>query len=620
MEQDTLRRAPKVTPSPERLEREEPRMRDSGSNHRNTDTRQKPPCLLRTLVLLLLSGAIMPALAGADPLVYIANRGAAAVTVIDAETQTIVETIAVSDQPLDQDLRWVDVRPDGGAVYVTGDAHVFVIDPASGTVTTTIPTTGPNRDLAIHPNSSLVYVADANVAVIETSGHAIVDTITIAGTPYGVTLTPDATQLYVTTLEGTVEVIDVNTRASVASIAVGGAPKMVAFTPDGQRAYVTDTSDDAGQVTVLNTSTQAIVTTIAVGGTPYGVAVTPDGGQVYVAEGANGIAVIETGSQTVTGTIAVMAVDVAITPDGTQAIATQWQTGEVMLIEIATQQVTATLGAVGAWGIGITPEFIPAATPPEDTPEDPPAVTLVDGIDLVVSITKVKRRVKDAGDKVTVKVEVCNNGSDPAQGPFDVGMFISGDENVASGATPLQTFTLDSLASGECQQTVKKERRFKLTSLPVTLGLVVVVVVDSEDQVSESNESNNLASQPISADLAVSITKVKRKVKDAGEQLVVKVEVCNTGPIPAQGPFDVGMFLSEDGSVDAAATPLQTFTLDALAPGECKQTVKKERKFKVTGLPGTLGQVVVVAVDSAEQVSEHNELNNQASQVIEEAL
>ncbi len=429
------------------------------------------------ILLLLFMGWLLPAIAAAEPVAYVANRGADTLSVIDVGGGSLSETLTVSSEPLDQDVRWVDVRPDGSAVYVTGDANVFVIDPDNGTVTATIPTAGPSRDVAVHPGGSLVYVADANLSVIETAGHTVDETIPIAGTPYSMTLNPYGTELYVATVGGMVEVLDVTSLDIVASIDVGGSPKMVAFAPDGQTAYVTNTSDEEGQVTVVNSVTHEIVTRITIGGSPYGVAISPDGTEAYAAEGLDGIAVIDTSAHSVTGTIPVMAIDVAFTPDGSHAVATQWETGEVMLIDTASQQVTATQESIGAWGIGMAPP---------------------DGVDLAIRMTKLKRKVKDAGDQVVVKVEICNGGNVAADGPFDVGMFMTTDGAVVPGATPDDVFTMDGLAPGECQKTVKKERKFKVKGQPDTVGRVVVVMVDPGDAVTERNEINNQARQAIS--------------------------------------------------------------------------------------------------------------------------
>ena len=60
---------------------------------------------------------------------------------------------------------------------------------------------------------------------------------------------------------------------------VGESPYGVAVTPDGKNVYVTN--EDSNTVSVINTKTNKVKATIPVK-SPEGVAVTPDGKNVYV--------------------------------------------------------------------------------------------------------------------------------------------------------------------------------------------------------------------------------------------------------------------------------------------------------------------------------------------------
>ena len=74
------------------------------------------------------------------------------------------------------------------------------------------------------------------------------------------------------------------------------------MTPDGGTAYVTDMNSDS--VSAISTSTLRTIATVHVGRLPEAVAVTPDGRQVWVGNDLSGnITVINPATNTVTTTI-----------------------------------------------------------------------------------------------------------------------------------------------------------------------------------------------------------------------------------------------------------------------------------------------------------------------------
>lgn len=94
--------------------------------------------LLACSVLAGVLGAGSPA--AAIPFVYVSNTDDDTVSVIDAETNTVVATVPVGDEP-----RNLAVSPDGTRVYVPNrfDDNVTVID---GTTNMVLTTTSTMRD------------------------------------------------------------------------------------------------------------------------------------------------------------------------------------------------------------------------------------------------------------------------------------------------------------------------------------------------------------------------------------------------------------------------------------------------------------------------------------------
>ncbi|MGZ8194563.1 MAG: beta-propeller fold lactonase family protein [Methylosarcina sp.] len=314
--------------------------------------------------------------AQAAPFAYVANQGT--VSVIDTATNTVTTTIPMDFYPTS-----VAITPDGTRAYVANQgfpANVAVIDtdtnsPTYNTVVTTIPISDLNTTavwgMAITPDGALAYVtkgSEDSVSVIDTDTNSptfntVVATIPIGDSPTAVAITPDSKHAYVTNwTDGTVSVIDTATNTVATTIPVGGYASWVAITPDGALAYVTNYN---GTVSVIDTATNTVTTTILVGGTG-GMAITPDGTHAYVINyGSGEVHVIDIATNSVVGSpipVGSFPSQVAITPDSKHAYVTNGNDGTVSVIDTATNTVTTTIpvGGVPA-GIAITPS--PISTP-----------------------------------------------------------------------------------------------------------------------------------------------------------------------------------------------------------------------------------------------------------------
>ncbi|HTE02761.1 MAG TPA: YncE family protein [bacterium] len=126
-------------------------------------------------------------------------------------------------------------------------------------------------------------------------------------------------------------------------------------------AYVVNLADG---VSVIDTGTNTIVTTVTAGTGPQAVAITPDGRFAYVVNlTSNDVSVINTATNTVASTVAVGfgPFGVAITPNGAFAYVTAFgarcANGGVWVISTATNAVVATVPLAGcSTGVAITPD------------------------------------------------------------------------------------------------------------------------------------------------------------------------------------------------------------------------------------------------------------------------
>ena len=106
------------------------------------------------LVLGLMFSAALPA--HAEPFAYVTNFTSRDVSVIDTDSNTVVDTVAVGSGP-----RGVAITPDGAFAYVTNlNSHnVSVIDTDSNTVVDTVAVGNAVGLVAITPDGAFAYVA-----------------------------------------------------------------------------------------------------------------------------------------------------------------------------------------------------------------------------------------------------------------------------------------------------------------------------------------------------------------------------------------------------------------------------------------------------------------------------
>jgi YVTN family beta-propeller protein len=221
---------------------------------------------------------------------------------------------------------------------------VSVIDTATNTVTTNISQgVGSRFGMGLSPDGVNIYVTEFGntVSVIDLATHTVTSTITVGETPIGVAFSPDGAHAYVPNGgSDTVSVIDTATKTVATTIPIAGAddsrpcPVSVAVSPDGAHAYVANAFFHApnGAVSVIDTTTNSVIATIPVGAIPDVVAVSPDGARVYVTNYWDGV--VEVGGKIVT-----------------------WGAGTVSVIDAAARTVAATI-TVGRLprGVAVSPD------------------------------------------------------------------------------------------------------------------------------------------------------------------------------------------------------------------------------------------------------------------------
>jgi YVTN family beta-propeller protein len=235
---------------------------------------------------------------------YVVNSQSEDVSIIDTKTNKVVKTIPVGKSP-----KGVNFTTDGKLAYVIneGEDTVTVIDVTQMKKITVIKTGKFPHNGISSPDSSKFYVtntASNSISVIDTESQSVIDTIEgVNDLPHNLTITPDGKTLWVTlTKSNAIGIVDLEKGEMVETISVGKGHHVIDLTNDGKFAYVANIGDDS--VTVIDTTSKEVVKSIHVGQGPHGIAITPNNKEVYVpVTEKNKLVVIDTTTKKVIETI-----------------------------------------------------------------------------------------------------------------------------------------------------------------------------------------------------------------------------------------------------------------------------------------------------------------------------
>lgn len=208
---------------------------------------------------------------------YVVNRDSGNVSVINSASQTVTGTIPVGSSPYG-----VTFSIDGTLAYVanTQSNTVSVINTATKSVASTIPVAAEPIWLSTNPVSGEIYVVSMREdKVVKIIGTAVVATSSVITDAYSVSVTPDGSKLYVSSMSSVITVLDASTLQPMGTISVGGSVFNSTFSPAGDVAYFSDNS--ARQLHVIDVATNSVdalpgYPLTLTGTNPSSVAVTPD--------------------------------------------------------------------------------------------------------------------------------------------------------------------------------------------------------------------------------------------------------------------------------------------------------------------------------------------------------
>lgn len=273
----------------------------------------------RAVLFVLPCALLILALAGCDtvrpdrfddhPLLYVCNQNSATISLIDMDTNELVETVDLQDYGFSATAKphHVDVESDGSHWYVSliGENTIAKFSRENelvGTVDFESPgmvDIGPDDEILYASHTMSIVNVPSTVAAIATDEMTLVDEVDVfLQRPHGMIVHPDGEYAYTASLSSNqYAVIDTETQEAEI-VDQGGEPvRFVHFapSPNGQQMYVT--GQTAGIVQLLDISDPADpvrVTDISVEGEPWHPVYTPGGRRVYFGnKAANRVTVID---------------------------------------------------------------------------------------------------------------------------------------------------------------------------------------------------------------------------------------------------------------------------------------------------------------------------------------
>jgi YVTN family beta-propeller protein len=270
------------------------------------------------------------------PRLYVANQGAAAITVIDASDASVVAIVRLEELGFGPNARphHVAVEPDGTFWYVSliGENRVLKFDNDNALVSS-LEFERPGM-LAVHPTQDLLFVGRSMAAVdppqrigmVRRSTMEVEEVDVFVPRPHAIAVSTDGRWVFTSSLaENTVVAVDIESGEAELTRLGGDEPHVFvqfALSPGG--GTLVATAQISGKLLVFDVSRPPevrLVREIDVSAEPWHPTYSPDGRFIYFGNlGANTVTVVDAESWTVANVISGEGLSephgIAVTPDG----------------------------------------------------------------------------------------------------------------------------------------------------------------------------------------------------------------------------------------------------------------------------------------------------------------
>ena len=270
------------------------------------------------------------------PYLYVANQGAATVTVIDANEASVVAVIRLEELGFGPNARphHIAVEPDGAFWYVSliGENRVLKFDRENQLVGS-LEFERPGM-LAVHPTEDLLFVGRSMAAVnppqrigkIQRSTMTVEEIDVFVPRPHAIAVSRDGRWVFTSSLaENTLVAVEIESGEAELTRLDGNDPHVFvqfAISPDG--GTLVATGQISGKLLVFDASTPRdlrLVREVAVNAEPWHPTYSPDGRSVYFGNlGTNTVTVIDASNWTIASVISGEGLSephgIAVTGDG----------------------------------------------------------------------------------------------------------------------------------------------------------------------------------------------------------------------------------------------------------------------------------------------------------------
>ncbi len=281
---------------------------------------------------------------------YVANQSANTISVVDAYSFEILDTIQTGTNPHE-----IAVHVRTGIAFAGNrqEDTLSLIAIRTNREVTRIPSPGGPHGLALTRGGKILFATGQNeVHVFDVAGRRRIASIPVGGSPHMLHVSPDESRVYTGNMaDGTMSVIQIENLSVIATVPVGGSPEDLAISPDGKEIVVGNQADDT--LTLIDAATNEVLDTIQLPdqGAPIRIRYTPDGETIFIASRREGAGVLRMNRATreITGKIPVAGICVGMnfTPDGKLMFITDLRAGTISQVDPVSLEILKTV-ATGA--------------------------------------------------------------------------------------------------------------------------------------------------------------------------------------------------------------------------------------------------------------------------------
>jgi YVTN family beta-propeller protein len=196
---------------------------------------------------------------------YVANQLDANVSVINVSTAQVVATI-----PTGANAIAVQVSLDGSRLFVgTTTTAVLIVDTGTNQIIGTANVGSVPNAFVVAPDNRIIYASaflDGTVTELDMFTGASLRTFSVGGTPQGMAITRKGDKLYIANEAGFLTEITLQSGAITATMTLSGGGFGVGVTADDNQAWVTIPSQ--GKVQIFGLQNHHLSQAITVGGDP----------------------------------------------------------------------------------------------------------------------------------------------------------------------------------------------------------------------------------------------------------------------------------------------------------------------------------------------------------------